>query len=93
MREMASEIGISKSSMHCLIHEDLKMKSLVLQKHQFLSDLYKEKRLEKCKILHDEIESGKLGKIVLKSYFKNFPRLMGHPVGLTDHEILLVLGV
>ena len=64
MRKMASEVGISKSSMHRLIHEDLKMKSLVLQKHQFLNDLHKKKRLKRCKILHDEIESGKSGEIV-----------------------------
>ena len=44
MRKMASEVGISKSSMHRLIHENIKIKSsLVLQKHQFLSDLHKKK--------------------------------------------------
>ena len=80
MRKMASEVGIRKSSIHRLIHEDLKMKSQVLQKHQFLSDLQKKKRLERCKILHDEIESGKSGENVLKSYFKNFPRRMVHPL-------------
>ena len=64
MRKITLEVGITNSSMHRLIHEDLKMKSLLLQKHQFLSNLHKKKRLERCKILHDEIEPGKSGEIV-----------------------------
>ena len=49
---------MSARTMSRLVHEDLKMSSFTLQKRQCLSETVKQKRLERSKVLLNELKSG-----------------------------------
>ena len=55
---------MSARTMSRLVHEDLNMFSFTLQKRQCLSETVKQKRLEKSKVLLNELKSGTVGETV-----------------------------
>ena len=58
IRKMAKDTEMSPRTMRRLIHEDLRMSSFTLQKWQSLSMTVKQKRLERSKILLNELKRG-----------------------------------
>lgn len=58
MRQMAREIGISEASIRNIAKNELKLKSLKLQKHQHLDEKKCDKRLERCSRLLRERATG-----------------------------------
>ena len=61
---MSKKHQISQRSMRRIAREDLQMKSLTLQKRQALSETQKLKRLERSKILLNELSRGTAGEDV-----------------------------
>ena len=64
MRKMAKDTDMSPRTMRRLIREDLKMSSFTIQKRQALSDSVKQKRLDRSKVLLNEVKQGMAGEIV-----------------------------
>jgi transposase len=65
LRKLAKETNMGATTMRELVHEDLKMSSFRLEQKQFLSDLQKKKRLDRCKVLLNELKQGMdIGEIV-----------------------------
>ena len=64
MRKMAKETGMSVRSLGRIVHNDLKMSSFTLQKRQSLSEAVKLKRLERSKVLLNELKSGMAGETI-----------------------------
>ena len=64
LRKMAKETKMSARTMGRLVHEDLKMSSFTLQKRQSLSANVKQKRLDRSKVLLNELKRGTAGETV-----------------------------
>ena len=64
IRKMAKDTEMSPRTMGRLIHEDLRMSSFTLQKRQSLSMTVKQKRLERSKLLLNELKRGTTGETV-----------------------------
>ena len=83
---MALQSGINPRTMRRIVHEDLQMSSFTLQQKQTLTTSQKQKRLDRGKILLNEMKRGTAGEIVWSDE-KLFTIEMAH-----NHHIDQVIG-
>lgn len=73
MRSIARELKMSDSTVRTIVNEDIRYKSYVIRRGQFLSDQLKERRLEKAKKLLSKLKNPKeKNPLIFFSDEKNF---------------------
>ena len=70
INKMASDLGFSHPTQHCIVKQDLGLRAYKLRKLQGLTGLLKEKRLKRSKVLLKWFANSKLTKLSLQ--MKNF---------------------